>query len=160
MQAFGYTTETMQFMLLPLVTELRDPLGSMGNDAALACLSDKPRLLYDYFKQLFAQVTNPAIDSIREEVIMSLECLIGPEKNLLENKPENANRLRVKNPILSNRELKSIENLKGNGWKAKVLDITYSKADGHDGMVSRLDQICLEAEKATDQGHGLSLIHI
>ena len=158
MQAFGYTTETMQFMLLPLVTELRDPLGSMGNDAALACLSDKPRLLYDYFKQLFAQVTNPAIDSIREEVIMSLECLIGPEKNLLENKPENANRLRVKNPILSNRELKSIENLKGNGWKAKVLDITYSKADGHDGMVSRLDQICLEAEKATDQGHGFIIL--
>ena len=77
MRAFGYTTETMQFMLLPLVSELRDPLGSMGNDAALACLSDKPRLLFDYFKQLFAQVTNPAIDSIREEVIMSLECLIG-----------------------------------------------------------------------------------
>ena len=158
MQAFGYTTETMQFMLLPLVTELRDPLGSMGNDAALACLSDKPRLLYDYFKQLFAQVTNPAIDSIREEVIMSLECLIGPEKNLLENKPENANRLRVKNPILSNRELKSIKNLKGNGWKAKVLDITYSKSDSHDGMINRLDQICLEAEKATDQGHGFIIL--
>ena len=84
MQAFGYTVETMQFMLLPLVRELRDPVGSMGNDSALACLSDKPRMLYDYFKQLFAQVTNPAIDSIREEVIMSLECYIGPERNLLE----------------------------------------------------------------------------
>jgi glutamate synthase (NADPH) large chain len=79
MQAFGYTTETMQFMLLPMVAELRDPVGSMGNDSALACLSDKPRMLYDYFKQLFAQVTNPPIDSIREEVIMSLECYIGPE---------------------------------------------------------------------------------
>ena len=86
MQAFGYTTETLEFMLLPLVTELRDPLGSMGNDAALACLSDKPRMIYDYFKQLFAQITNPPIDSIREEVIMSLKCLIGPEGNLLENK--------------------------------------------------------------------------
>ncbi len=84
MQAFGYTTETMQFMLLPLVSELRDPVGSMGNDSALACLSDKPRMLYDYFKQLFAQVTNPPIDSIREEIIMSLECYIGPEGNLLE----------------------------------------------------------------------------
>ena len=83
MQAFGFTTETLQFMLLPLVHEKRDPLGSMGNDAALACLSDKPRMIYDYFRQLFAQVTNPAIDSIREEVIMSLECYIGPEKNLL-----------------------------------------------------------------------------
>jgi glutamate synthase (NADPH/NADH) large chain len=77
LQAFGYTVETMQFMLLPLVRELRDPVGSMGNDSCLACLSDKPRMLYDYFKQLFAQVTNPAIDSIREEVIMSLECYIG-----------------------------------------------------------------------------------
>ena len=84
MQAFGYTIETMQFMLLPLVTQKRDPVGSMGNDSALACLSDQPRMLYDYFKQLFAQVTNPAIDSIREEIIMSLECYIGPEGNLLE----------------------------------------------------------------------------
>ena len=88
MQAFGYTTETLEFMLLPLVTELRDPLGSMGNDAALACLSDKPRMIYDYFKQLFAQITNPPIDSIREEVIMSLECLIGPEGNLLSTEKE------------------------------------------------------------------------
>ena len=81
MQALGYTTETMQFMLLPLVSELRDPLGSMGNDSALAVLSDKPRMLYDYFKQLFAQVTNPPIDSIREEVIMALECYMSvPER--------------------------------------------------------------------------------
>jgi len=158
MQSFGYTTETMQFMLLPLVTELRDPLGSMGNDAALACLSDKPRLLYDYFKQLFAQVTNPAIDSIREEVIMSLECLIGPEKNLLESKPENANRLRVKNPILSNNELQGITKLKGQGWKAKKIDITYSKIDGHDGMVQRLDDICSEAENASDKGYGFIIL--
>ncbi|MGB0758455.1 MAG: glutamate synthase central domain-containing protein, partial [Rubripirellula sp.] len=74
MQAFGYTAETMKFMLRPLVEQLRDPVGSMGNDSAIACLSDKPRMIYDYFKQLFAQVTNPSIDSIREEVIMSLEC--------------------------------------------------------------------------------------
>ena len=76
MRAFGYTTETMQFMLRPMITELRDPLGSMGNDSALACLSDKSRMIYDYFKQLFAQVTNPAIDSIREEVVMSLSCFM------------------------------------------------------------------------------------
>src|SRR5690606_7224543 len=79
MQAFGYTTETMQFMLLPMINAKKDPIHSMGDDASLACLSDKPRLLYDYFKQLFAQVTNPPVDSIREEVIMSLECYIGPE---------------------------------------------------------------------------------
>ena len=121
MRAFGYTTETMQFMLMPLVSELRDPLGSMGNDAALACLSDKPRLIFDYFKQLFAQVTNPPIDSIREEVIMSLECLIGPEGNLLENDKDNVKRLRVDNPILSNTELNQIKNLSIEGGKIKNL---------------------------------------
>ena len=124
MQAFGYTVETMQFMLLPIVRELRDPLGSMGNDAALACLSDKPRLIFDYFKQLFAQVTNPAIDSIREEVIMSLECLIGPEGNLLSRLPENAHRLKVSNPIISDTELLSIQNLNLHGWQTRTIDIT------------------------------------
>ena len=115
MRAFGFTTETMQFMLLPLVSELRDPLDSMGNDAALACLSDKPRLLFDYFKQLFAQVTNPAIDSIREEVIMSLECLIGPEGNLLENNKDNAKRLKIDNPILSNKDLSALKHISLDG---------------------------------------------
>jgi len=150
MRAFGYTTETMQFMLLPLVSELRDPLGSMGNDAALACLSDKPRLLFDYFKQLFAQVTNPAIDSIREEVIMSLECLIGPEGNLLENNRDNVKRLRVKNPILSNRDLSSIKDLSQGNWKTKTIDLTYSKNDGLTGMLTRLEEICQEAEDAIE----------
>ncbi|MGI9429887.1 MAG: glutamate synthase central domain-containing protein, partial [Bythopirellula sp.] len=105
MQAFGFTVETMKFMLLPLIAVEKDPIGSMGNDSCLACLSDKPRMLYDYFKQLFAQVTNPAIDSIREEVIMSLECYIGPEQNLLETTEEHAHRLRLPHPILSNEQL-------------------------------------------------------
>ena len=109
MQAFGYTQETMQFMLLPMVRELRDPLGSMGNDAALAVMSEKPRMLYDYFKQLFAQVTNPPIDSIREEVIMALECYIGPEANLLEVSQANAHRLRIPHPILTNEEVAALK---------------------------------------------------
>ena len=145
-------------MLLPLVSELRDPLGSMGNDAALACLSDKPRLLFDYFKQLFAQVTNPAIDSIREEVIMSLECLIGPEGNLLKNDINNAKRLRVVNPILSNKELSSIKEISVGNWKTKTIDLTYQKEDGLKGMLSRLDEVCQEVESAIEQD--LSLIHI
>ena len=93
MQAFGYTTEAMQFMLIPMIREKRDTLGSMGNDGALACLSDKPRLSYEYFKQLFAQVTNPPIDSIREDVIMSLECFIGSEGNLLNVTEQQCHRL-------------------------------------------------------------------
>jgi glutamate synthase (NADPH/NADH) large chain len=98
MQAFGYTVETMPFMLIPLILSHKDPIGSMGNDAALACLSDQPRMLYDYFQQLFAQVTNPAIDSIREEVIMSLECFIGPEGNLLKSTEAQCHRLLVPHP--------------------------------------------------------------
>jgi len=158
MQAFGYTTETMQFMLMPLVKELRDPLGSMGNDAALACLSDKPRLMFDYFKQLFAQVTNPAIDSIREEVIMSLECLIGPEGNLLSSKAENAHRLRLKNPILSNKELSSIKNLNQYDWKTKVIDITYPKEEGHSGILKTIDRICAESESAIDDNYSFIVL--
>ena len=102
--AFGYTRESMQFMLIPLVSDVRDPVGSMGNDSALACLTDQPRMLYDYFKQLFAQVTNPAIDSIREDVIMSLRCYIGPEGNLLNPTEANCHRLLIDHPILTNRE--------------------------------------------------------
>ena len=133
MRAFGYTVETMQFMLAPLVTELRDPLGSMGNDSALAVMSDKPRMLYDYFKQLFAQVTNPAIDSIREEIVMALECHIGPERNLLETTPEHAHRLRVAHPILTNEETAAIKAIDHRGWRAREIDITFAR--GGDGMI-------------------------
>jgi glutamate synthase (NADPH/NADH) large chain len=158
MRAFGFTTETMQFMLLPLVSELRDPLGSMGNDAALACLSDKPRLLFDYFKQLFAQVTNPAIDSIREEVIMSLECLIGPEGNLLENNKNNAKRLKIDNPILSNKDLSALKHISLDGWKTQTIDLTYSKKEGMEGMLSRLAEISQEAEGAIKEDYSFIIL--
>ena len=158
MQAFGYTVETMQFMLLPLVRELRDPVGSMGNDSALACLSDKPRMIYDYFKQLFAQVTNPAIDSIREEVVMSLECYIGPEGNLLETTEKHAHRLRVPHPILTNEELAALKHLNHRGWKSKTIDITYDKSEGVAGLGKRLDEICSEASDAIKQGYSLVVL--
>ncbi|MEW4454855.1 glutamate synthase large subunit [Bremerella sp. JC817] len=152
MQAFGFTTETLNFMLLPLIEQKRDPIGSMGNDSALACLSDKPRMLYDYFKQLFAQVTNPAIDSIREEVVMSLECYIGPENNLLETTPEHAHRLLVPHPILTNEELAAFKHMDHRGWKTKVIDVTFARSEGTDGLVKALDRICAEAESAIDEG--------
>ena len=147
MKAFGYTTETMQFMLIPLVTEARDPLGSMGNDSALACLSDKPRMIYDYFKQLFAQVTNPPIDSIREEVVMSLRCFIGPEGNLLESKPEQAHRLSLEHPIISNQELTKIQYMNHQGLTSKVIDITYD-VNEVSGYLQTIDRICDEASTA------------
>jgi len=158
MQTFGYTVETMQFMLLPLVRELRDPVGSMGNDSALACLSDKPRMIYDYFKQLFAQVTNPAIDSIREEVVMSLECYIGPEGNLLETTEQHAHRLRVPHPILTNEELAALKHMDHRGWKTKTIDITYEKSEGVSGLAKRLDAICTEASDAIKEGYSLLIL--
>ena len=158
MKAFGFTIETMQFMLLPLVRELRDPVGAMGNDAALACLSDKPRMIYDYFKQLFAQVTNPAIDSIREEVVMSLECYIGPEGNLLEVLENNAHRLRVPHPILTNRELAALRHLDYKGWRSRVIDITYPRDAGADGLRENLVRICDEASLAIEEGYSLVIL--
>ena len=158
MQAFGYTVETMQFMLLPLVTEARDPLGSMGNDSALACLSDKSRMIYDYFKQLFAQITNPAIDSIREEVVMSLQCLIGPEGNMLDTDESQMNRLSLPHPILSNAEIAKLKNMDQDGWKTEVIDITFDKSEGKDGMLAALDRICREATEAIENGYSLVVL--
>mgnify|MGYP006100543809 FL=1 len=158
MQAFGFTAETMQFMLLPIVNEKRDPLGSMGNDAALACLSDKPRMLYDYFRQLFAQVTNPAIDSIREEVIMSLECYIGPEKNLLETTEGHAQRLRLSSPILSNEQLHALKKMDCKGWKSKIIDITFPRSEGIKGVRKTIERICSEAQEAIKAGYSLAIL--
>ena len=150
MQAFGYTLETMNFMLLPMILTQVDPIGSMGNDSALACLSDQPRLVYDYFKQLFAQVTNPAIDSIREEVIMSLECYVGPEQNLLDATPAHCHRLMIPHPILTNEELAAIQHMTNRGWKTKTIDITFDRKLGKSGVEATLDRICNEAEQAID----------
>ena len=158
MRAFGYTTETMQFMLLPLVRELRDPVLSMGNDSALACLSDKPRMIYDYFKQLFAQVTNPAIDSIREEVVMSLECYIGPEGNLLSSVKENAHRLRIPHPILTNEEMAALRHIDHKGWKSRVIDITFPKAEGQAGLKKALQRLRDEASQAIKDGNSLIIL--
>ena len=158
MQAFGYTAETMQFMLVPMVEELRDPLGSMGNDAALAVMSEKPRMLYDYFKQLFAQVTNPAIDSIREEVIMALECYIGPERNLLEAKEGNAHRLRIPHPILSNEELATLKGMRHRGWRSREIDITFPLGSGKRGLLEAFDRISAEASQAIADGYSLVVL--
>ena len=159
MQAFGYTQETMQFMLEPMLRELRDPLGSMGNDAALAVMSEKPRMLYDYFKQRFAQVTNPPIDSIREEVIMALECYIGPEHNFLNPSPEHAHRLRLPHPIISNDELTTLANMDYRDWRSKTIDITYPlDSRPLPALQEALQRICDEAKQAIADGYSLIVL--
>ena len=156
MRAFGYSSETMDFMLLPMIQVKKDPIGSMGNDAALACLSDKPRLLYDYFTQLFAQVTNPPIDSIREEVVMSVECYVGPEGNLLETTESQCNRLLVPNPILDSEQMAAINSLNHRKWTTRVIDITFPRSSGAAGFQEATDRIRKESEQAI--GDGCSLI--
>ncbi len=158
MQAFGYTQETMQFMLLPLVEQKRDPVGSMGNDSSLACLSDRSRMIYDYFKQLFAQVTNPPIDSIREELIMSLACYVGPEQNLLDVTEEHCHRLHLPHPILTNQELAALQRMDHRGWRAKTIDITFEHSEGSSDMMSALERICQAAEQAIDEGFSLVIL--
>jgi glutamate synthase (NADPH/NADH) large chain len=158
MQSFGYTTETMQFMLRPMIVEERDPVGSMGNDSALAVLSDQTRLAYDYFKQLFAQVTNPPIDSIREEVIMAVECYIGPERNLLTTTPEHAHRLRIPHPILTNEEVNALKTIYERGWRSKIIDITWARSEGAEGLEPALQRIRQEAERAVDERYNLIVL--
>ena len=152
LQAFGYTGETMRFMLRPLIEEQRDPIGSMGNDTALAFLSDQDRPVYDYFKQLFAQVTNPAIDSIREEIVMSVDCTIGPERNLLETTADHCLRVRLPHPILSNREFAALADAGDAGFSCRTLDATWPLEEGAAGLGNALDRLCREAEQAVDDG--------
>jgi glutamate synthase (NADPH/NADH) large chain len=153
--AFGYTHETTEFMLLPLVQEGRDPVGSMGCDTPIAPLSKEPKLVFDYLRQLFAQVTNPPIDSIREEIVMSLACPVGPESNLLDSTAENCRRLNLKHPILNCDETSALKSLRVNGWKTKVIGTTMC-ADSD--LRQRLLQIALEAIAAVEEGYSFIVL--
>ena len=188
LRAFGYTLEHLDMLMLPMVLKGQEAIGSMGNDAALAVLSDKPRLLYDYFKQLFAQVTNPPIDPIREEVIMSLQTAIGPEGNVLQSTPEQCRRLLLPTPILTDDQLATIRNLESesvDGWRACAIDTTFEKSRGETGEVrfsgpvserengsatrnsqlehsqllkNALDRICADASRAIADGCDLIVL--
>jgi glutamate synthase (NADH) len=154
LHAFGYSVEHLNLLMLPLITSGKEALGSMGNDAPLACMATQPRLIYDYFCQLFAQVTNPPIDPIRESIVMSLEAYIGPEGNLLEMKPQQCHRIRLPSPILSLEEMEAMKNLKVayNSWPSRTIDITFSKEEGLPGYELALARVCGEASDAIDEG--------
>ncbi|OWZ34645.1 glutamate synthase (NADPH/NADH) [Cryptococcus neoformans c45] len=152
--AFGYTIEQLNMLMLPMVHEGHEALGSMGNDAALACMSTTPRTVYDYFRQLFAQVTNPPIDPIRESIVMSLETMVGNEGNLLEIKPSQLHRLHLKSPILTIQEMNSIKHMKvaNSGWPSITIDITFDKREGLPGYRNALDRVRQEVINAVDAG--------
>ena len=144
LKAFGYSFEQVSLLLGPMAADSKEALGSMGNDAPLACLAQQPRLLYEYFRQLFAQVTNPPIDPIREAIVMSLECYVGPQGNLLEMNASQCHRLMLPSPILSIPEfnaLKSMTTLHSD-WTVRTIDLTFPKTEGIDGYMNALDRIC------------------
>ncbi len=147
-QAFGYTQEDIQFFLEPMASVADDPIGSMGTDTPIAVLSKKPKLLYNYFKQNFAQVTNPPIDPIREELVMSLVSMIGPRPNLLGRHAGMHKRLEVAQPVLTNAELekiRSIEDLLDGSFRTATIDTTWLASEGAAGLEEALDRVCAEA---------------
>ncbi|KAI0449826.1 glutamate synthase [Xylaria acuta] len=150
--SFGYTHEQVSLLLAPMASDEKEALGSMGNDAPLACLAQSPRLLYEYFRQLFAQVTNPPIDPIRESIVMSLECYVGPQGNLLEIDASQCARLFLPSPILSIPEFNSLTNISKvhPEWTVKTIDLTFPKTDGVTGYMKQLDFICQEANAAIE----------
>ncbi|MDP2006224.1 MAG: glutamate synthase central domain-containing protein, partial [Rubrivivax sp.] len=161
-QAFGYTQEDLKFLMTPMAANGEEAIGSMGNDSPLAVLSDKNKQLYNYFKQLFAQVTNPPIDPIREAIVMSLNCFIGPKPNLLDiNAVNPPMRLEVTQPILDFADmarLRSIAQHTGDKFKSYELDITYPVDWGREGVEAKLASLCAEAVDALKGGHNILII--
>ncbi len=161
-QAFGYSQEDVKFILTPMVTAGEEPTGSMGTDAALAVLSNKNRSFYDYFQQLFAQVTNPPIDPIREEIVMSLTSFIGPKPNLLGIDETNPTlRLEVPQPVLSNDDiakLRNIDQLTEGRYRSLVLDMTYPAASGVAGCEAAVMALCAAADKAVADGYNVLIL--
>ncbi len=161
-QAFGYTQEDIKFLMSPMAALGEEGIGSMGNDSPLAVLSDKNKPLYNYFKQLFAQVTNPPIDPIREAIVMSLVSFIGPKPNLLDiNQVNPPMRLEVSQPILDfgdMAKLRDIEKYTQGKFRSYTLDITYPLAWGHEGVEAKLASLCAEAVDAIKSGKNILIV--
>jgi glutamate synthase (NADPH/NADH) large chain len=161
-QAFGYTQEDLKFLLAPMAQTGQEAIGSMGTDTPVSALSSQPKLLHTYFKQLFAQVTNPPIDPIREELVMSLVSFIGPRPNLLDlTGTSRQKRLEVPQPILTNDDLEKIRaigDIKDNDFLTMSLDITWPAADGALGMEKALEHLCARAESSVHEGHNIIIL--
>ena len=160
LKAFGYSFEQVSLLLGPMAADSKEALGSMGNDAPLACLAQQPRLLYEYFRQLFAQVTNPPIDPIREAIVMSLECYVGPQGNLLEMDSSQCHRLLLPSPVLAVEEFNALKNIHQlySDWTVKTIDITFAKGEGIDGYMNALDRICEAATEGIENNDRILIL--
>ncbi|HSM34481.1 MAG TPA: glutamate synthase central domain-containing protein, partial [Anaerolineae bacterium] len=155
-KVFGYTLEDLRILMAPMVNDAQEPVGSMGTDTPVAVLSDKSRNLFDYFQQLFAQVTNPPIDSIREEMVMSLVSFVGAEGNLLEGGPEHARMIELPQPVLTNEDLERLRWVDRQHFQAKTISISFSAQPGR--MRRALDRLCREAEEYVLDGYEVIIL--
>ncbi len=157
-RAQGYSEEDLRMLLAPMGAGGAEPIGSMGTDTPLACLSDRPQLLFNYFKQLFAQVTNPPIDPIREELVMSLISYIGTERNILNETPANCHTLKLPHPILSNRDLEKLRRVSSGDLLATTLPTLFRAEDGEKGLKRALDELAKRAAHAVTSGYTLLIL--
>jgi glutamate synthase (NADPH/NADH) large chain len=157
-RAFGYTDEDLRVLMLPMAEKGEEPIGSMGTDTPLACLSDKPQPLFHYFKQLFAQVTNPAIDPIREELVMSLTSYIGHERNTLEETPLHCHLLKLEHPLLTNRDLEKLRRVSTGDLLANTLPMLFRVSGGEKELERALDGLCRRASLAVKSGYSLLIL--
>ncbi len=157
-QVFGYTTEDQKVLLAPMAAQGKWAIGSMGEDAALACLSDRPQVLYRYFKQKFAQVSNPAMDSINERPVMALYSTLGAERNLLEETEQHARMIRIEHPVITDEDLARLESLALTGFCSRTFACLFNVSEGGAGLRSALDQLCSEAENAVRSGANILIL--
>jgi len=156
--AFGYTLEDIQTVLMSMAETGQEAVGSMGNDTPLAILSEQPQLLYNYFKQLFAQVTNPPIDPYRENLVMSLMSFVGREGNLLAETEKHCHQLKLPHPILTNDDMVKLYKVDVEGYRSSVLPILFPVADGEKGIELAIESLCKAAEEKIDEGCSLLII--
>ncbi|WP_028593319.1 glutamate synthase large subunit [Paenibacillus assamensis] len=157
-QAFGYTFEELRKVLEPMASSGVEPIGSMGYDAPLAVLSERPQRLYNYFKQLFAQVTNPPIDAIREEIVTATGTTIGPERNLLHPEPESCRHVRLDTPVLSNEDFAKLRHIRRPGFKSITIPILFPANEGANGLSAALQTMCEAADRVISKGHNIIIL--
>ena len=158
LRIFGYTEEDLKTIVLPMCLSGKEAMGSMGTDTPLAVLSNKPQLLFNYFKQLFAQVTNPPLDGIREEIVTDTSLGLGSDYNIYDIVPEHCKKLKINNPIISNEDLDKIKFIKSKDFKAASISALYDLSKGHNGIEEALDKMVLDASKRIDEGYNIIIL--
>ena len=158
LRMFGYTEEDLKTIILPMCVSGKEAMGSMGTDTPLAVLSNKPQLLFNYFKQLFAQVTNPPLDGIREEIVTDTSLGLGSDYNIYDIVPEHCKKLKINNPIISNEDLDKIKFIKSKDFKTSSISALYDISKGHNGIEEALDKMVLDASKRIDEGYNIIIL--